>query len=72
MGYRWYDGHDVVPAYPFGHGLSYATFAYSSLKVVPTLDGFDVSFTLANNSQFDAERWRRSTSLATLPTLPAP
>ena len=55
VGYRWYDGHDVVPAYPFGHGLSYATFAYSSLKVVPTLDGFDVSFTLANNSQFDAE-----------------
>ena len=55
VGYRWYECHHVAPAYPFGHGLSYATFDYSNLKVVPTLDGFDVSFTLANNSQFDAE-----------------
>jgi beta-glucosidase len=55
VGYRWYDCHDVVPAYPFGYGLSYATFAYSNLKVAPTLDGFDVSFTLANPSQFEAE-----------------
>ena len=42
-------------AYPFGHGLSYATFTYSNLKVTPTLEGFDVSFTLANNSPFAAE-----------------
>lgn len=55
VGYRWYDCHDVEVAYPFGHGLSYATFQYSNLKVTPTLDGFDVSFTLANNTQFEAE-----------------
>jgi beta-glucosidase len=55
VGYRWYDAKGLGVAYPFGHGLSYATFAYSSLKVVPTPLGFDVSFTLANNSQFDAE-----------------
>jgi len=55
VGYRWYDQKGVTAAYPFGHGLSYATFAYSNLKVTPTLDGFDVSFTLANNTQFEAE-----------------
>ena len=55
VGYRWYDQKGVSVAYPFGHGLSYATFAYSNLKVTPTLEGFDVSFTLANNTQFEAE-----------------
>ena len=55
VGYRWYDCKNVEVAYPFGHGLSYATFQYSNLKVTPTLDGFDVSFTLANNTQFEAE-----------------
>jgi beta-glucosidase len=55
VGYRWYDCKNAEVAYPFGHGLSYATFQYSNLKVSPTLDGFDVSFTLANNTQFDAE-----------------
>ena len=23
MGYRWYDKHNVNPAFPFGHGLTY-------------------------------------------------
>jgi beta-glucosidase len=55
VGYRWYDEKHVEVAYPFGHGLSYATFQYSNLKVTPTLDGFDVSFTIANNTQFEAE-----------------
>lgn len=55
VGYRWYDCKDVAPAYPFGHGLSYAAFQYSNLKVTPTLDGFDVSFTIANPTQFEAE-----------------
>ncbi|MBR2292055.1 MAG: glycoside hydrolase family 3 C-terminal domain-containing protein [Prevotella sp.] len=55
VGYRWYDCKNVEVAYPFGHGLSYATFEYSNLKVIPTLDGFDVSFAIANNSTFEAE-----------------
>ena len=55
VGYRWYDEKQVVPAYPFGHGLSYATFEYSDLNVKPTAEGFDVSFKLTNISNCDAE-----------------
>ena len=55
VGYRWYDQKHVAPAYPFGYGLSYATFAYSDLNVKATADGFDVSFTLTNISDHDAE-----------------
>ena len=55
VGYRWYDKKNVAVAYPFGYGLSYATFQYSGLAVKPTTEGFDVSFTLENTSDRKAE-----------------
>ena len=56
VGYRWYESKNVSVMYPFGHGLSYASFEYSKLSASVTRQGdIELQFTLKNTSNYDAE-----------------
>src|SRR5690606_8824731 len=52
VGYRWYAQKDVKPLYPFGHGLSYTTFAYGDLEVTGG-ETITASFTVTNTGERD-------------------
>ncbi|SPT63274.1 beta-glucosidase family protein [Actinomadura madurae] len=47
VGYRHYDAKGIAPRFPFGHGLSYTTFAYSGL----TTSTKAVQVTVTNTGQ---------------------
>lgn len=48
VGYRYYESAGVPVAFPFGHGLSYTTFAYDSLAVAGEGTDLRVSVRVTN------------------------
>jgi hypothetical protein len=50
VGYKWYDAEKRPVLFPLGFGLSYTTFAYSGLSVIPGDTTF-VTFTVKNTGK---------------------
>ncbi len=59
IGYRYYDAKEMPVLFPFGYGLSYTTFAYSSPKVSSAVfkdvEGVTVSVDVTNTGPLDGK-----------------
>jgi beta-glucosidase len=56
VGYRWFDSEKIGPLFPFGHGLSYTSFAYAALRVGKAVDGgLDVALQITNTGPADGD-----------------
>jgi beta-glucosidase len=50
-GYKWFDAKGHEPLFPFGHGLSYTSFAYDDLQVRPSGHGLVASLRVTNTGE---------------------
>ncbi len=56
VGYRYYDQTNKEVLFPFGYGLSYASFEYSNLKIEKKSEtDYIVSYDVTNTSDIDAK-----------------
>lgn len=53
VGYRGFEKDNVKPLFAFGHGLSYATFQYSNLKLSTTEKEIEITFSITNTAKVD-------------------
>ncbi|NUP23265.1 MAG: carbohydrate-binding protein [Streptomyces sp.] len=67
--YLYFEG---TPLFPFGHGLSYATFSYADLRTRTTDDSLHVSFTVTNTGDVTADEVAQLYTRAVDPTVPRP
>ncbi|MGV9455341.1 glycoside hydrolase family 3 protein [Streptomyces sp. NPDC003635] len=53
VGYRYYDANGQQPRFPFGHGLSYTTFAHGSVEAAydPTAQRITLGVTVTNTGR---------------------
>lgn len=51
VGYKYYDSKSLEPLFPFGHGLSYARFAYSGLRASAPKGRVTVGFRVRNTGR---------------------
>ncbi|ATZ56815.1 hypothetical protein BCIN_14g00480 [Botrytis cinerea B05.10] len=51
MGYRWYDALNLPVLFPFGHGLSYTTFAISDLNIEKSDKKIKISVKVKNTGE---------------------
>jgi len=67
--YLYFEG---TPLYPFGHGLSYASFSYGDLSARATGESVRVSFTVTNTGGLTADEVAQLYTRAADPTVPRP
>jgi len=51
VGYKWFDARGIEPLFPFGHGLSYTSFAHRGLTARARGDGIAVKLTVTNTGE---------------------
>ncbi|MGC9536653.1 glycoside hydrolase family 3 C-terminal domain-containing protein [Streptomyces sp. UG1] len=67
--YLYFEG---TPLFPFGHGLSYATFSYADLETRTTDGSLHVSFTVTNTGDMTADEVAQLYGRAVDPAVPRP